>query len=69
MPRRALLDGIGGVVRAQARIRHGRVLEVQILSGPPVFHQAVRSAMLQYRCVARGDEEVLAVQEFRFEVE
>lgn len=69
MPRRALIEGIEGVVRAQARIRGGRVLEVEILSGPPVFHPAVRSAMLQYRCTSPGDAEVLAVQEFQFRVE
>lgn len=69
MPRRALVEGIEGVVRARARIRAGRVLDVEIVSGPAVFHAAVRSAMLQYRCSASGDAEVLAEQEFRFRVE
>ena len=68
MPRRALRDGISGVVRAQATIRDGVVREVTILSGPRVFHAAVRDAMLQYRCTATPGE-VVATQEFEFKVE
>lgn len=59
-------EGVSGVVRAQAIIRDGAVKEVTILSGPKVFHQAVRSAMLQYRCVS-GDAEIVATQQFVFE--
>ena len=68
MPRRALQEGISGVVRAQALIRNGAVVEVTILSGPRVYHAAVRAAMLQYRCVSAATE-VVATQEFRFSVE
>ena len=68
LPRRALQDGISGVVRAQARIVGGVVKEVTILSGPRVFHAAVRTAMLQYKCQSNADE-VVAVQEFSFKVE
>ncbi len=68
MPRRALQEGLGGVVRAQAVIRNGAVVEVTVLSGPRIFHAAVRAAMLQYRCVS-GADEVIAVQEFAFRVE
>lgn len=59
-------EGVSGVIRAQAVIRDGAVKEVTILSGPKVFHQAVRSAMLQYRCVS-GDAEIVATQQFVFE--
>lgn len=68
LPRRALQEGTSGVVRAQARISGGVVKEVTILSGPRVFHAAVRAAMLQYKCVS-GADEVLAVQEFEFKIE
>ena len=68
MPRRAVQDGTQGVVRAQALIRNGSVAEVTILSGPKVFHQAVRAAMLQYKCQS-GPGEVLATQEFVFKIE
>ncbi len=59
-------EGVSGVIRAQAVIRDGIVKEVTILSGPKVFHSAVRSAMLQYRCVS-GDADIVAVQQFVFE--
>ena len=68
MPRRALRDGTQGVVRAQALISNGMVKDVVILSGPPVFHSAVRAAMLQYKCT-QGGAEVIAVQEFNFRIE
>jgi protein TonB len=44
------------------------VQEVTILSGPRVFHAAVKSAIAQYKCVADGPE-VLATQEFSFKLE
>ena len=68
MPRKALQDGVEGVVKAQALIRDGVVREVTILSGHRVFHAAVRNAMLQYKCVTDGGE-VLATQEFNFKIE
>ncbi|GAA5184901.1 hypothetical protein GCM10025771_40080 [Niveibacterium umoris] len=68
MPQRALDDGIGGTVKAQALIRNGKVIEVQILSGPRIFHNAVRQAVMQYRCVS-GADDVVATQDFVFQVE
>ena len=68
MPRKALQDGVSGVVKAQALIKDGAVKEVTILSGPRVFHAAVRSAMLQYKCT-QDSGEVLATQEFSFKLE
>lgn len=65
MPRKALMDGIEGVVKAQIHIRDGGIQDVTILSGPKVFHAAVKAAMLQYKCVADGSE-VIATQEFNF---
>jgi len=68
MPRRALKEGTGGIVKAQARIKDGVVKEVTILSGPRVFHAAVREAMMQYKCT-QDAVEVIAVQEFNFKIE
>lgn len=70
MPRKALQDGTSGVVRAEARIKGGRVVEVRVLSGPRVFHAAVRAAMMEYQCQSGGpEEELTAVQEFSFKVD
>jgi protein TonB len=68
MPRKALQDGTEGVVKAQVTIKDGVVTDVSILSGPRVFHAAVRAAMMQYKCVS-GSGEVLASQEFAFKIE
>lgn len=68
MPRKALQDGTEGVVKAQIRIKDGVVQDVTILSGPRVFHSAVRAAMMQYTCITDGGE-VVATQEFNFKVE
>ena len=56
------------MVRAQALIRDGVVKEVTILSGPRVYHTAVRNAMLQYKCITQAGD-VLASQEFVFKLE
>lgn len=68
MPRKAQQEGIEGVVKAQIRIKGGVIQEVTILSGPRVFHAAVRAAMQQYKCISDGAE-VLATQEFNFKLE
>ena len=68
MPRRALLDGTQGVVKAQVRIADGAVREVTFLSGPRIFYAAVRSAMLQYKC-SRDSGEVVATQDFNFRLQ
>lgn len=67
IPRQALRDGTSGVVRAQVLIRDGKVVNVDILGGPRVFHNAVREAMMQYRCVSSGAD-IIATQEFVFKV-
>lgn len=67
MPSRAAKEGIEGVVRAQVLIRDGAVVKVDILSGPQMFREPVREAMLRYRCVTTG--EVIATQEFAFKFE
>lgn len=68
MPRRALKEGIEGVVRAQIHVKGNRVVDITILSGPRIFHAAVREAMLQYRCMSEGGE-VSATQDFNFKLE
>ena len=67
IPRQALRDATSGVVRAQVLIRDGKVVSVDVQSGPRVFHAAVREAMLQYKCVASGAD-IIATQEFVFKV-
>jgi protein TonB len=68
MPMKAIRLGIEGVVKAQILVQNGEVKQVTILSGPQVFHTAVREAMLQYKCKAQN-EAVLATQEFNFKLE
>ncbi len=68
MPPRALREGAQGVVRAKALIRDGAVKEVTIVSGPPVFHAAVKAAMLQYKCT-HDAQEVTVFQQFNFKFE
>ena len=68
MPRKALQDGTEGVVKAQVLIKDGAVREVTILSGPRVFHAAVRAAMMQYKCTEDATD-ILATQEFVFKLE
>lgn len=68
MPRKALQDGTEGVVKAQIHVKGGSIQSVEILSGPRVFHAAVKAAMLQYKCVTDGSD-VIATQEFNFKLE
>jgi protein TonB len=68
IPRKALIDNIQGLVKAQAVVEGGHVKEVNILSGPRIFHDAVRTAMLQYQCATRSTT-VVAMQEFNFRFE
>ncbi len=68
MPRKAIQDGAEGVVRASALIKDGVIRDITILSGPRVFHGAVKAAMLQYQCTAMAGE-VVATQEFVFKLQ
>ena len=68
MPRKATQDGTEGVVKASALIRDGAVREVTIISGPRVFHAAVKAAMMQYKC-SSGAGDITATQEFVFKLE
>ncbi len=68
VPRQAIEEGISGTVRARALIQDGKVKEVTILSGPRIFHAAVRAAMLQYKCESRS-EAVSAEQSIDFRTE
>ena len=70
MPRLALQDGTQGVVKAQIVLSGGVVQDVTILSGPRVFHAAVKAAIMQYKCVADGaGAEVTVTQEFNFKID
>ena len=56
-------------VQALAQVRNGRVVSVEILSGPRVLHRAVREAMLQYRCQTPPGETLEITQIFTFRQE
>jgi len=59
-------DGrITGQVKAQGLVANGVVQSVQILSGPKIFHDVVRAAMLQYKCPGVAGP-VSFSQEFEF---
>jgi periplasmic protein TonB len=68
VPAKAVDEGIEGTVKAEARIRNGKVTDVRILSGPRVFHAAVRNAMLAYQC-SGGEGEIVATQDFTFKLD
>jgi periplasmic protein TonB len=68
MPRAAIRQGIEGLVKTEATVRAGKVVEVKILSGPRVFHSAVRDAMMQFDCVS-GPGDVVVTKDFLFKFE
>ena len=68
MPRKALIDGTQGVVKVQVKIGGGTVREVVIISGPRVFYDSVRAAVMQYKCT-QDSAEVIATQDFNFKVQ
>lgn len=53
-PRKAIREGISGVVRARLFVTDGKVDDVAILSGPRVFHPAVESILKSYHCRKYG---------------
>ena len=65
MPQAAIDKGIEGQVKARASLKGGVVTDVTILSGPPIFHDAVREAMMRYKCTSNAAE-ASVVQEFNF---
>jgi protein TonB len=67
MPKQALREGTSGVVSFQVQIKDGVVRDVTILSGPRVFHSAVRNAVMQYKCISAG--EATASGEIAFKLE
>jgi protein TonB len=69
MPRKAQQEGIEGVIKAEIRIKGGVIQDVSIISGPRIFHNAVKAAMLQYKCISDAGGEVVATQEFNFKLE
>ena len=58
----------GAAVARRIAVKDGVVKDVTIISGPRVFHAAVRQAMLRYKCTPQPGE-VLAIQEFVFKIE
>src|SRR6185369_11737097 len=68
IPRKALQEGTSGVVKARVLVSNGAVKDVTILSGPRVFHAAVRAAVMQYKCQSSGGD-VIAEQEFEFKID
>jgi periplasmic protein TonB len=68
IPRQALIKNIQGLIKVEALVAGGSVKEIHFLSGPSIFHETVRNAMLQYKCAVKNDP-VIAVQEFNFHFE
>lgn len=66
MPRKATQEGISGEVRAKILVVGGLVKEVTIVSGPRVFHSAVREVMRNYKCAVDDGSEL--TQEFAFKL-
>jgi protein TonB len=69
IPSKAMEDGISGTVKAEIHISSGKVVEVRILSGPKVYHAAVKSAVMRYECSSASETDVTAIQEFNFSLE
>lgn len=65
MPKAAIDNKVEGQVKARARIKDGVVIDVAILSGATIFHDAVREAMMQYKCSSTVAE-VAVTQVFNF---
>ena len=68
MPRKAINEGMTGVVKAMLTIKGGVVKDVSFESGPRVFYPAIRAAVMQYKCIS-DDTEVKVPQEFAFALE
>ena len=67
MPKIALQSGRSGTVKAEALIVNGRVRDVTIYSGPTIYHDAVRKAMMKYQCSGVGA--IAGTQEFNFKLD
>lgn len=65
MPPLAIQSRTNGVVEARLLLIDGMPKDVLILSGPRMFHESVRKAMMQYDC-ASVQHTTLAKQEFVF---
>ena len=68
-PRRAIEDGVEGTVKAEVRVRGGKVVDVRIVSGPRAYHAAVRTALGRYECDSSTDQEFIVTQDFTFKLE
>jgi hypothetical protein len=68
MPRKAVETRTTGVVKAQIHVKGDVIQSVEILSGPEIFHAAVKASMMKYKCVTNGTE-VVATQEFNFKID
>ena len=70
IPKKAIEDGIEGTVKAEVRVRGGKVVDVRIVSGPRAYHAAVRAALARYECSnSSADQEITATQDFTFKLE
>lgn len=65
MPQNAIQNKITGTVKAAVFLVDGIVKDVIIYSGPKIFHQPVREAMMKYDC-GTSRANTVATQEFRF---
>lgn len=68
IPKKAIDDGVEGDVKAEVKVRGGKVIDVRIISGPGAYHVAVRAALARYECSNGGAEEIIATQDFTFKL-
>lgn len=69
IPKKAIDDGVEGTVKAEVRVRGGKVVDVRIVSGPRALHAAVRAALVRYECSGGADADIIATQDFVFKLE
>lgn len=69
IPKKASRKGISGSVTAEVHVRNGKVIDVTILrSTPPgLYDEVVIEAVMQYDCDSSIKDEVIAIQDFRFQ--
>jgi Gram-negative bacterial TonB protein C-terminal len=68
MPLKAENEGISGSVTAQVTISNTKIVKIEILKSEPegIFDDAVRDAIMQYRCQVNNGGEGKMRQEFQF---
>jgi protein TonB len=67
-PKEAIVKRINGVVNVTVVVKDGVVAEILQMTGPRVYHNAVKDALAKYRCAA-SSMPIIASQTFNFQVD